>query len=178
MKQGKSKAGNLALPVISPDFVERRIYLVRKQKVMLDSDLAELYGVETFNLNKTVKRNVDRFPEDFMFQLTQEEAKSLVFQIGMSKTGRGGRRTSPYVFTEQGVAMLSSILNSKRAVQVNIAIMRTFVQLREMLTTNKDLAGKLQALEKKYDRQFKIVFVAIGKLMAPEELPKEQRIGF
>jgi phage regulator Rha-like protein len=113
-----------------------------------------------------------------MFQLTKEETESLTFQIGMSKPGRGGRRTFPYAFTEQGVAMLSSVLNSKRAVQVNIAIMRAFVKLREMLSTHKDLADKLEALEKKYDRQFKVVFDAIRQLMKPEEPPKERRIGF
>jgi phage regulator Rha-like protein len=146
---------------------------------MLDSDLAELYGVETFNLNKAVKRNIDRFPDDFMFQLSQEEAESLRFQIGMSKvSGRGGRRSLPYAFTEQGVAMLSSVLNSKQAVQVNITIMRAFVKLRELLATHKDLAEKLEALEKKYDRQFKIVFDAIRQLMKLEDPPKERRIGF
>jgi phage regulator Rha-like protein len=145
---------------------------------MLDSDLAELYGVETFNLNKAVKRNIDRFPEDFMFQLSREEADSLRFQIGMSKkTGRGGRRYLPFVFTEQGVAMLSSVLNSKRAVQVNIEIMRAFVKLRQMLASNAELARKLEALEKKYDAQFKVVFDAIRQLMSPA-LPKKSRIGF
>jgi hypothetical protein len=110
---------------------------------MLDTDLAELYGVETFNLNKAVKRNIDRFPSDFMFQVTKDEIESLRFQFGISKTsGRGGRRYLPYAFTEQGVAMLSGILNSQRAVHVNIAIMRTFVKLRELLTTHKDLANK------------------------------------
>src|SRR5271157_4305739 len=115
--------------IVPREVIERRIYLIREHKVILDSDLAELYGVETFNLNKAVKRNLDRFPQDFMFQLTREEANVLRFQIGMSKPrGRGGRRYLPYAFTEQGVAMLSSVLNSRRAVQVNIAIMRTFVR--------------------------------------------------
>jgi hypothetical protein len=179
MEKKPSSTGELTLPLISPSFIERRIYLVRKQKVMLDSDLAELYGVETFNLNKAVKRNIDRFPDDFMFQLSPEEAESLRFQIGMSKvSGRGGRRYLPYAFTEQGVAMLSSVLRSERAVQVNIAIMRAFVKLREMLATHKDLSQKLEALEKKYDRQFKVVFDAIRQLMKPENPPKERRIGF
>jgi len=145
---------------------------------MLDSDLAQLYGVETFNLNKAVKRNIDRFPNDFMFQLTKEEADSLRFQIGMSKTiGRGGRRYLPYAFTEQGVAMLSSVLNSKRAVQVNIAIIRAFVKLREMLATHKDLARKLEEMEKKYDAQFNVVFDAIRQLMTPPGKHK-RKIGF
>ncbi len=118
--------------LISVEIIERKILLIRGHKVMLDADLAELYEVETFNLNKAVKRNIDRFPEDFMFQLSKEEAASLRFQIGMSKTeGRGGRRYLPYVFTEQGVAMLSTVLNSERAVKVNIEIMRTFVRLRK-----------------------------------------------
>jgi hypothetical protein len=117
--------------IVPVEIIERRIYLIREHKVMLDSDLAELYQVETFNLNKAVKRNLDRFPQDFMFQLTKEKAEVLRFQIGMSKhSGRGGRRYLPYAFTEQGVAMLSSVLNGSRAVQVNIAIMRTFARLR------------------------------------------------
>ncbi len=158
--------------------IERRIFLIRGQKVMLDADLAELYGVETSNLNKAVKRNMDRFPEDFMFQLTKEEADSLRFQIGISKaSGSGGRRYLPHAFTEQGVAMLSSVLNSKRAVQVNIAIMRAFVKLREMIASHKDLAEKLRALEMKYDSQFRIVFDAIRELMAPPAKPR-RKIGF
>jgi hypothetical protein len=156
--------------------VERRIFLVRGQKVMLDADLARLYGVTTGNLNKAVKRNQARFPGDFMFQLTENETESLIFQSGRSK-GRGGRRHRPYAFTEQGVAMLSSVLNSERAVQVNIAIMRTFVRLREMLLSNTELARKLAALENKYDAQFKVVFDAIRELMLPPSPPKRQ-IGF
>ncbi len=187
MEQYKSGSGGLPLPLLSTGFIERRIYLIRKQKVMLDSDLAELYGVETKMLNRAVKRNIDRFPADFMFQLNKEEAARLRFQIGTSslrsqaatsEASHGGRRYLPYAFTEQGVAMLSSVLHSKRAVQVNIAIMRTFVQLREMLATHKDLAQKLEALEKKYDRQFKVVFDAIRHLMEPEEPPKQRQIGF
>ena len=164
--------------LIPVEIIERKIYLIRGEKVMLDSDLAMLYEVETFNLNKAVKRNIDRFPEDFMFQLTKEEADSLRFQIGMSKTeGRGGRRYLPYVFTGQGVAMLSTVLNSERAVKVNIEIMRTFVRLRQMLASNAELSRKLQALEKKYDSQFKVVFDAIRQLMKPDE-PKKKPIGF
>jgi phage regulator Rha-like protein len=163
------------------EVIERKILLIRGKKVMLDSDLAELYGVETFNLNKAVKRNIDRFPEDFMFQLTKEEADSLRFQIGMSKTkGRGGRRYLPYAFTEQGVAMLSSVLNSERAVHVNIAIMRAFVKLREILSINKELAHKLAQLERKiekHDEEIKLIFDAIRQLMTPPE-PKRRRIGF
>lgn len=163
------------------EVIERKILLIRGKKVMLDSDLAELYGVETFNLNKAVKRNIDRFPEDFMFQLTKEEADSLRFQIGMSKTkGRGGRRYLPHAFTEQGVAMLSSVLNSERAVHVNIAVMRAFVKLREILSINKELAHKLAQLERKiekHDEEIKLIFDAIRQLMAPSE-PKHRRIGF
>lgn len=164
--------------VVTREAIERKIYLIRGQKVMLDSDLADLYGVETFNLNKAVKRNIDRFPPDFMFQITKDEAERLIFQFGISKTSsRGGRRYLPYVFTEQGIAMLSTVLKSKRAVQVNIAVMRTFVMLREMIATNKDLATKLGELEKKYDAQFQVVFDAIRELMIP---PDEDRgkIGF
>lgn len=164
--------------LIPVEVIERKILLIRGHKVMLDSDLAMLYEVETFNLNKAVKRNIDRFPDDFMFQLTKEEAGSLRFQIGISKTeGRGGRRYLPYVFTEQGVAMLSTVLNSERAVKVNIEIMRTFVKLRQMLASNAELARKLEVLEKKYDAQFKVVFDAIRQLMSPA-VPKKGKIGF
>ena len=157
--------------------VERRIFLIRGQKVMLDADLAELYGVPTKSLNLAVKRNAERFPKDFMFQLTDDEAAGLRFHFETSKSGRGGRRYRPYAFTEQGVAMLSSVLRSARAVQVNIAIMRTFVRLREMLLSHADLARKLAALENKYDAQFKVVFDAICELMQPPTPPRRE-IGF
>jgi hypothetical protein len=137
-------AAKLALPV---EIIERRIYLIRGQKVMLDSDLAELYQVPTKVLNQAVRRKSERFPEDFMFQLTAEETDSLRSQFVTSNEGRGGRRYSPYAFTEQGVAMLSSVLSSDRAVQVNIAIMRAFVRIREVLATHKDLARKIEQLE-------------------------------
>src|SRR5438093_1737962 len=159
--------------------VERRIFLVRGQKVMLDTDLAELYRVPTKSLNLAVKRNADRFPEDFMFQLTDDEAAGLRFHFETSKRGRGGRRYLPYAFTEQGVAMLSSVLRSARAVEVNIAIMRTFVQLRRLMDSNRDLARKIEALEKKYDEQFAVVFEAIKQLITPPEPePPRRRIGF
>lgn len=152
------------------------ILLARSQKVILDSDLAALYEVDTKNLNKAVSRNADRFPEDFMFQLTAEEWDRL--REGHT-SGRGGRRTPPFVFTEQGVAMLSGLLNSPRAVQVNIAIMRAFVALRRILADNEKLARKLRAMEKKYDGNFKAVFEAIAALMKPiEDEPKKSRIGF
>jgi hypothetical protein len=165
--------------IIPLDMIERRIFMVRGQKVMLDSHLAELYQVKTSNLNKAVKRNYGRFPQDFMFRLTKEEAESLRSQIVTSKIGRGGQRYSPYAFTEQGVAMLSSVLRSPRAVAVNIAIMRAFVRLRQLLASNKELAEKVAAMEKKYDKQFKIVFDVLKQLMgpAPEEDDKEP-IGF
>ena len=170
MRKGMSLA--LAEPV------DKLIRIVRGQKVMLDSDLSALYGVETFNLNKAVKRNIARFPRDFMFQLTHEEYESLRFQIGILETARGRhRKYLPYVFTEQGVAMLSSVLRSPRAIQVNIEIMRAFVRLRKMLASHAELARKLDALEKKYDSQFKVVFDAIRQLMAPPE-PKRRPIGF
>ena len=141
---------------------------------MLDSDLAELYGVPTQRMNEQVRRNIERFPSDFMFQLSTEETQSLRSQFATSK--RGGRRYLPYVFTEQGVAMLSSVLNSDRAVQVNIAIMRVFVKLREMIASNKDLAKRLDELEKKYDAQFKVVFDALRQLMTTPE-PGKKKIG-
>jgi len=165
-------------PIIAAGIIERKIYLIRSQKVMLDRDLAELYAVETFNLNKAVKRNIDRFPPDFMFQITKDEAECLIFQLGISKnSGRGGRRYLPYAFTEQGIAMLSTVLKSKRAVHVNITIMRAFVKLREIIAAHKDLAKKLEELEKKYDSQFRVVFDAIRALVAEPE-PKEKKIGF
>jgi hypothetical protein len=158
--------------------VEKRIFLVRGQKVMLDADLAELYGVPTKSLNLAVKRNADRFPDDFAFQLNEEEVAGLRFQFETTKRGRGGRRYRPYAFTEQGVAMLSSVLRSPRAIEVNIAIMRAFVRLREMLMANTDLARKLLALENKYDAHFRIVFDAIRELMEGPPPPPKPRIGF
>jgi hypothetical protein len=164
--------------IIPIERIEKKVLFLRGEKVMLDSDLAELYEVTTFNLNKAVKRNLDRFPEDFMFQLRKEEFKALRFQTGMSKpSGRGGRRYLPYAFTEQGIAMLSSVLHSKRAVRVNIQIMRAFVRLREMIASNKELAKRLIELEKKYDAQFKVVFDAIRELMTPPTTQR-RRIGF
>jgi len=162
---------------ISIERIEQAIFLIRGQKVLLDADLAQLYGVETKILNKAVKRNLDRFPEDFMFQLTAEEAENLRFQIGTSKKQRGGRRYLPYAFTEQGVAMLSGVLNSPRAVKVNVEIMRAFVRLRQLMATHTDLARKLTALEQKYDKQFKVVFDAIRALMTPPAKPRK-KIGF
>jgi hypothetical protein len=161
--------------LVPQEIIESRIFLIKGKKVMLDRDLATLYEVTTGNLNRAVRRNLDRFPEDFMFQLTNQEVKNLIFQFGTSRWG--GTRKLPYAFTENGVAMLSSILNSKRAIQVNIQIMRTFTRLREMMTSHKDLARRLDDLEKKYDGQFKIVFEAIRALMAPPMKPK-RKIGF
>ena len=163
--------------LIPAEVIERKIYLIRGQKVMLDNDLAKLYKVETRTLIQAVKRNTERFPPDFMFQLNNQEVISLRSQFVISKTGRGGRRYLPYVFTEQGVAMLSSVLNSDRAIEVNIQIMRAFVKLREMIASNKELAKRLDELESKYDEQFKVVFDAIRELMAPAE-PKKRKIGF
>ena len=167
---------------LAPLQLERQIYSVRGQNVMLDSDLAALYGVETKILNQTTKRNNSRFPEDFMFQLSPQEFDSLRSQIVTSNVGRGGKRYLPYVFTEQGVAMLSSVLRSDRAVQVNIAIMRAFVSLRGLLTQDSDLARRILTLEEKYDRQFAAVFEAIRLMIeAPaahtDDVP-ERRMGF
>jgi phage regulator Rha-like protein len=167
--------------LIPQEVVERKIYLIRGHKVMLDSDLAVLYGVGTKNLNKAIKRNIERFPEDFMFQLTHDEIKSLRFQFGTSKEGRGGRRYLPYAFTEQGVAMLSSVLNSKRAIRVNIAIMRAFVKLRQIISTHKELVHKLEELERKiekYDVDIQSIFEAIRQLMAPPPEKPRRMIGF
>ena len=162
--------------LIPIEIIERKIYLIRCHKVLLDSDLAELYGVEVKQLKRQVRRNTTRFPEDFMFELQKEEYESLRSHFGTLKRGEHSKYL-PYAFTEQGVAMLSSVLNSERAVKVNIEIMRTFVKLREMLSTHKDLARKLADMEKKYDTQFKVVFDAIRQLMKPDE-PKKKPIGF
>ncbi len=160
--------------------IERFILQVRGHKVMLDGHLANLYGVETRSLLQAVKRNSNRFPSDFMFQLSDEEARTLRSQFVISKQGRGGRRYLPYVFTEQGVAMLSSVLNSERAVEINIEIMRTFVRLRRMVLSNKDLAQKLDALERRvagHDVHIRSLFEAIRQLMKPPE-PNKRKIGF
>lgn len=159
--------------------IESKMFLIRGNKVMLSHHLAELYEVETKVLNQAVKRNIERFPEDFMFQLTEEEAALLRSQIVTLETGRGQHaKYLPYAFTEQGVAMLSSVLRSDRAIQVNIEIVRAFVRLRQMLATNAELSRKLVALEKKYDARFKAVFEAIYDLMSPAENKKKRPIGF
>jgi hypothetical protein len=163
-----------ASAIIPAERIQQCIYFVRKQKVMLDSDLAKLYGVETKALVRAVKRNIERFPDDFMFQLTKQEYDGFLrCQIGASKPGSGGRRYLPYAFTEQGVAMLSSVLASKRAVEVNIAIVRTFVKLREILADNALLRQKIESLERKYDEQFQQVFEVLRLMLKEEEEPKE-----
>jgi hypothetical protein len=166
--------------LVPTELIERWIYLIRGRRVMLDRDLGELYGVTTAALNQAVRRNLDRFPEDFMFQLAKEEFENWISQIVISNPGlRMGARRRPLAFTEQGVAMLSSVLRSKRAIQVNIAIMRAFVTFREMLATHKDLADKLAELEQRYDEKFRVVFDAIRQLMAQPALDEQRRqIGF
>ena len=161
--------------------IEQAILLIRGQKVMLDRDLAALYGVTTGNLNKAVQRNPDRFPEDFMFPLTSQEAANLIFQTGISSARHGGRRKPVSAFTEQGVAMLSSVLRNPRAAQVNVAIMRAFVRLRQTLALHKDLAHKLAELERKiagHDASIRTLFEAIRQLMTPPEPPPRKPIGF
>jgi hypothetical protein len=165
--------------LIPVDRIQGKILLVRGEKVMLDQDLAELYGVETGQLTRQVRRNIDRFPSDFMFQLTKEEYDILRSQSGDSSWG--GRRYRPYVFTEQGVAMLSSVLRSKRAAEVNVQIMRAFVQLRQFLSSQEQFRRKLSALERKlteHDAHFKTVFEAIRQLMAPPAPGERRQIGF
>jgi hypothetical protein len=160
--------------------IERRIYLIRGHKVMLDADLAELYQVVTKVLNQAVRRNRERFPEDFMFQLSQQEAESLRSQFVTSNMPRGGRRYLPYAFTEQGVAMLSSVLNSRRAVMVNIAIIRAFVRLRELLASNREVANKLLQMERtqrEHSAHIAAIWKAIQKLIEPAPSSKK-RIGF
>lgn len=169
-----------ALPVPA-ETITRRIYLIRGQKVMIDSDLAELYQVPTKSLNLAVRRNIDRFPDDFMFQLNEEEFKNLRFQFETSSSGYGGRRYHPYVFTEHGVAMLSSVLKSPRAVQMNIVIIRAFVKLREILASSKELAHRLEQVEAKLQRHGSAIAVVVDEIkrlkQAPPTPPK-RRIGF
>jgi len=160
--------------LISAEVIATKILIIRGKRVMVDSDLALLYGVETKYLTRQVKRNMERFPEDFMFRLTQSEF--LRCQNVTSK--RGGRRYLPYVFTEEGVAMLSSVLNSKRAILVNIQIMRAFVSLRRIGLTYVGLKRKIEAMEEKYDKQFKIVFYALKKLLEPPSDKEKRIIGF
>jgi len=172
-RTGKVREGQ---EVVKAAGVEEAIRLLRGEKVILDADLADLYGVATRVLVQAVKRNLERFPADFMFQLTKEEFAVLRSQTVTSR-GWGGRRYPPYAFTEQGVAMLAGVLNSPRAVQVNIEIMRAFVRMRRMLASHAKLEKKLLELEEKYDGQFAMVFEAIRQLMAPPE-PKRRKIGF
>jgi hypothetical protein len=174
------KSLNTGSVPISVQLIERRIYLIRGRKVMIDVDLAELYEVPTKRLNEQVRRNRKRFPKDFMFRLTKAESEALRSQFATSKTGRGGRRYLPYVFTEQGVAMLSSVLNSEQAIEVNIAIMRAFVKLRQMLESNEELNRKFAAVIRKlatHDKYFTVVFAELKKL---NELPTRstKQIGF
>ncbi|CAN5489525.1 ORF6N domain-containing protein [soil metagenome] len=174
-----------SLATIPVERVEQAILLIRGEKVILDTDLAALYGVETKALNRAVKRNMKRFPSDFVFQLTEKEAAALRYQSGTSNLksqtatarSRGGRRYRPYAFTEHGAIMAANILNSDRAVQASVAVVRAFVRLRQMIASNAELARKLAELEKKYDAQFKVVFEAIRQLMMPPE-PKRKQIGF
>jgi hypothetical protein len=164
--------------LIPSEKIERAILLVRSEKVLQDEDLAALYGVTTGNLNKAVGRNRERFPDDFMFQLTEEEVEILKCQSGISRDWGGRRRSRPYAFTEQGVAMLSSVLRSPRAVEVNIAIMRAFVKLRRWAIEHADLARRTDELESKYDQKFAVVFDAIRKLMELPPLAPTKEMGF
>ena len=163
--------------IIPLERIERSILLIRGERVMLDSDLAEIYGVETKRLNEQVQRNLNRFPTDFMFQLTLAEYANLRSQFATSNSQYGGRRYLPYAFTEHGALMLANVLNSERAAQTSVMVVRAFVKLRQMLATNAGLARKLAAMEKKYDAQFKVVFDAIRQLMSPPARPKRE-IGF
>jgi hypothetical protein len=166
--------------LIPLETIQNKIYLIRSQKVMLSPHLADLYGIDTKYLNRAVKRNAERFPEDFMFKLNQNEMKELRFHFGTSRWG--GIRYLPYAFTEQGVAMLSSVLNSEKAILVNIAIMRAFVKVRQILTANKDLTAKLEELERRvgsHDVKIQAIFEAIKRLTMPVEVQKKkERIGF
>ena len=172
---------NISTGAISLDRVALVIHTVRKERVLFDFDLATLYGVETRILNRAVARNIKRFPKDFMFQLTPQEIADLKSQIGFSNSGYGGRRTRPYAFTEQGVAMLSSVLNSDRAVQVNIAIMRAFIKLRRALEADRELAQKFAELESRvgdHDEKIAEIIEAIRQLLAPPDEKSKREIGF
>lgn len=162
--------------LIPAERIEKTIYSIRGERVMLDRDLAALYGVETKVLKRAVRRNIDRFPRDFMFVLNSTEFQNWRRQFGTSNADRKGLRYAPMAFTEHGILMLSSVLNSKRAVQVNIQIMRAFVKLRQMLASNTELSQRLDQLEQKYDRQFKVVFDALRSLMSPTRT-KPKQIG-
>src|SRR5437660_74277 len=155
--------------------IEKAILIIRGHKVLLDEDLAKLYGVTVGRLNEAVKRNTERFPDDFMFQLTFHEVRDLRSQIAISKKGRGGRRYLPYAFTEHGAIMAANVLNTQRAIEASVYVVRAFVRLRALIASNKDLAKRLDELEKKYDAQFKVVFDAIRELMTPPET-KRRRI--
>jgi hypothetical protein len=174
------KSIHIGESLIPQENIENRIIQIRGRKVMLDSDLAELYGVPTSRLNEQVKRNMERFPDDFMYQLSQEEAEILRSHFAISNKGRGGRRFLPYVFTEQGVAMLSSVLNSKRAIQVNIQIMRAFTRLRELMISHKDLARKIDDLEhkfKEHDQNIIVIFQAIKELISKPSEDEKKKVG-
>lgn len=152
------------ISIVPDERIETKIFLIRGRKVMVDRDLAELYGVETKMLNRSVRRNADRFPDDFMFQMNKQEMENWKCQIGTSNRDKMGLRKAPLVFTEPGVAMLSGVLNSKKAIQVNIQIIRTFIKLREMIATNKDLRIKIEEMEKKYNKYFRAIFETIKSL--------------
>ncbi len=167
------------LAIIPSERIVSKIYIIRNKKIMLDRDLAELYGVTTGNLNLAVKRNIKRFPEDFMFQLNREEMKNWILQIEISKSTKMGLRKRPYAFTEGGVAMLSGVLNSDRAINVNIQIIRTFIKIRELLATNEALQRKIMQMEKKYDSKIKKIFDILQLLLADENKTKSKaEIGF
>lgn len=164
------------MSTITTEQIEKLILIVRGLRVILDADLADMYGVTTKHLNQQVRRNTDRFPEDFMFQLSDAEKEKLKFQIGILKEGRGGRRYLPYVFTEHGALMLANILNSPTAVSSSIQVVRAFINLRKILSSHAELARKLDSLERKYDHQFKVVFDAIRELTLIPVQPRK-RIG-
>jgi phage regulator Rha-like protein len=163
--------------IVPTALISQKIFFLRGTRIMLDADLAQLYGVATKNLNKAVKRNANRFPSDFMFRLSSKEMRNLRFQILTSRGAHGGRRYAPYAFTEQGVAMLSSVLRSQRAVLVNVEIMRTFVRIRKMLATHEELRRKVNEMEKRHDSRFQAVFAAIRQMLETP-IPPKKAIGF
>ena len=173
----KTRDNERTVSLVPIERIGQKIYFIRGERVILDSDLAAIYGVETRVLNQAIRRNIDRFPDDFSFPLTRAEHDSLMSQIVISKAGRGGRRKLPLVFTEHGALMAANVLNSKRAVEASVQVVRAFVKMRNMLASHAEMARKIEALEKKYDSQFQVVFKAIKQLMQPPDRPKG-KIGF
>ena len=176
--RAEGSIGTVPIDLVPVEIIANKIFLIRGQKVMLDRDLARMYGVETKRLNERVKRNIKRFPEEFMFQLSKEEFYNWKSQFATSNSDKMGLRKPPYAFTDYGIAMLSSVLNSDRAISVNIQIIKTFIKMRKMMLSYKELKEKIEKMEGKYDKQFHILFQALKQMLEPKPVPPKRRIGF